>query len=358
MRRTDGCGTSVRGNGRRWPVGRLSAAPAAVAALVIVVVVAVGCGGGGGGGGGTGPDPCAITNVRTGTASSWLVGVDGPVDVRWDHTGSAANVRVDLLKAGTAVAVIAASTPNDGFYSWALSMGGQPNGSDFGVRVTALGETGCSGEKNGLTLTDVTGCAFEWTFTHPESVTAGASWPLTWTSGHTSGLVDIELWQDDLGSEPEYVGLIVAGTPDDGSYTWDPVDSFEFGTNDWFVLRLVDSAVPDCAVFSDPFTLVDDVVCGTTVLGFPSGNLFSEGDSVTLSFVQHNGSGHVNLRLLVGSIPVPGGLIALDVPTDQDFTWIVNDYGSTEPDRTRFHIEVTDVANGYCVDVSDVFSIR
>ena len=278
--------------------------------------------------------------------------------MRWNHTGTAAAVRIDLLKAGAVVAVVEASTPNDGFYAWTPATGGQPDGSDFGLRITALGETGCAGEKNGLTLVDVTGCTLGWTFTHPDSVLAGASWPLTWTSGETSGNVDIELWQDDLGSEPEYVGLVVADTPDDGQYVWDPVDSFEYGTNDWFVLRLSDPHVPGCDAFSEPFRLVDDIVCGTQVLGFSEGSIFSEGDDLVLTFDQHNGSGLVNLRLLTGVIPVNGGLIATNVPVGPAFHWTVNDYGSTEPDRTKFHIQVTDAANGYCVDVSDAFTIR
>ncbi len=151
---------------------------------------------------------------------------------------------------------------------------------------------------------------------------------------------------------------MVADTPDDGQYTWNPVDSFEYGTNDWFVLRIADPRVPGCDHYSQPFRLVDDVVCSTEVLGFSEGSIFSEGDALVLTFVQHHGSGVVNLRLLVGSIPVSGGLIATGVPVAQDFHWTVNDYGSTEADRTKFRIEVTDQANGYCVDVSDVFTIR
>lgn len=365
MRGASGNGTGGRPAGRalaaRLPGrGGVAIALNLIAVLIMGLALAgglAGCGGGGGGDG-TDPDPCSITNVRTGTVTSWLVGVDGPVAVRWDHTGTAANVRIDLLKAGAVVAAVEASTANDGFYSWALSTGGQPDGADFGLRVTALGETGCAGEKNGLTLVDVSGCNLAWTVNVPDSITAGASWPLTWTGGATSGHVDLELWQDDLGSLPEYVGLIVADTPDDGQYQWDNVDSFEFGTNDWFVLRVSDPRVPGCEAFSEPFQLVDNVVCGTQVLGFSAGSIFNEGDALVLTFEQLNGSGLVNLRLLTGTIPVTGGLIAMNVPVDQAYHWTVNDYGSTEPDRTKFHIQVTDAANGYCVDVSDAFTIR
>lgn len=318
-----------------------------------------GCGGGGdGGGGGTDPLPCSITNVSTGVQSSWLVGADGPVNVRWNHQGSVTAVKIELLKAGTPVATIAASTDNDGFYAWTPTMGGQPNGSDFGLRVTALGETGCFGEKNGLTLTDVSGCALTWTMSALDTINAGTSLDLTWTSAATSGLVDIELWQDDLGGEPQLVGVVAAGTPDDGLYTWDPVDSFNFGTNSYFELRLSDVSVPGCETMSDLFRMIDEDVCTCTVTGFSADSLWIEGQVMHLDLSQANGSGFVNLHLLAGADPVSGGVIASNVPVSQIYNWTVNDYGYTGADRTKFHIRATDAADGYCRGVSDVFRIQ
>lgn len=325
--------------------------------LAAVVGLVAGCGGGGGGEP-IEPQPCSITNVNTGTQSSWLVGIDGPTNLRWSHTGSAASVGIELLKAGTVVAVVSASTPNDGFFPWTPSTGGQPNGNDFGLRVTALGETGCAGEKTGLTLTDVTGCNLDWTSAVVDSLTAGQSTVLTWTGGHTSGMVDIELWQDDLGGEPQLVGIVVAGTPDDGSYTWNPIDSFNFGTNDWFELHISDPVVPGCAAVSDVFRLVDDVVCSCLILGFPAGATFNLGQTVPLTVSQANGNGLVILKLMAGAEPVPGGTIAVDVPVEVAWDWQVSDYGYTGADRTKFHVKAIDATDGYCVGISDVFSIR
>jgi hypothetical protein len=344
-----------QGFGARARVASVMTAMAAMAALAVLA----GCGGGGDddGGGGNQPQPCSITNVSTGAQTSWLVGVDGPVNLRWDRTGAATAVKIELLKAGAVVSVVAASTANDGFHPWTPSTGGQPDGSDFGLRVTALGETGCAGERNGLTLRDVSGCALDWSLGDLEEVMAGQALDLTWTSTATTGLVDIELWQDDLGSEPQLVGIIVAGTGDDGSYTWNPIDSFHFGSNDWFVLRLADPIVPGCEAWTEPFSMVDDVVCTCAVSGFQPGSTFAQGSTMSLFVEQQNGSGFVDLRLVAGALPVTGGTIATGVPVSQFYDWVVTDFGFADAERTRFRIRATDSADGYCVGQSDVFTI-
>jgi hypothetical protein len=328
-----------------------------VTAALVALAAAAGCGGGDDGGGGNQPQPCSITNVSTGTQTSWLVGVDGPVNLRWDRTGSAAAVKIELLKAGAVVSVVAGSTANDGFHPWTPATGGQPDGSDFGLRVTALGEAGCSGERNGLTLRDVSGCTLAWIADELDDLVAGQALDLTWTSTATAGTVDIELWQDDLGSEPELVGIVAAGIVDDGAFTWEPIDSFHFGSNDWFVLRLKDSIVPDCEAWTEPFRMTDDVVCACAVSGFQPGGTFVKGSTMNLFLEQQNGSGFVDLRLVAGALPVTGGTIATGVPVAQYHAWVVTDFGFDAGERTRFRIRATDSVDGYCAGQSDVFTI-
>jgi hypothetical protein len=329
------------------------------AGILLAVSVGVGgCGGDdGGGGGGTDPLPCAITNVNTGALTSWLVGLDEQISVRWDHQGSATAVRIDLLKAGVPVFVVSASTPNTGFYPWVVpTTDGEADGTDFGLRVTALGETGCAGEKTGLTLINVSDCALTWAMAPLNTINAGAVLSLEWDGVATGGLVDIELWQDAV--EAQLVGVVARETPDDGQFTWDPVDSFNFGTSDSFYLRLSASLVPGCEVRTGRFSMVDDVVCACRVTGFSAGTAFTVGQSLNLTLQQDFGSGRVNLRLLAGAELVPGGIIAAEVPVGQVCNWIVNDFGYTGADRTRFHIRATDADDGYCVGQSDAFTIQ
>jgi len=52
------------------------------------------------------------------------------------------------------------------------------------------------------------------------------------------------------------------------------------------------------------------------------------------------------------------GLIAEDVPTNEMFAWRVDDHGYAGATRNRFRIRIVDMADPYCTNVSDVFTIR
>ncbi len=63
----------------------------------------------------------ASINVTTPDNSSiWLAGLSK--DVYWNSEGNIAGVRIDLYKNGTFVAIIDPSTPNDGEFSWEISL--------------------------------------------------------------------------------------------------------------------------------------------------------------------------------------------------------------------------------------------
>ena len=192
----------------------------------------------------------------------------------------------------------------------------------------------------------------------PDNVMAGEPLLLEWSGTTTSGALNIELWQDDLGGPPEYVGTIATATPDAGQYLWDPVDSFNYGSNAWFTLKIVDAVMPGCEAFTDTFQMWDVDICTCQVLGFPAEAVFDEGQVVNLTFDQQNSSRRVRLALLTGALPVSGGLIAEDVPTNAIFAWRVDDYGYAGLVRNRFRIRIVDMADPYCTSVSDVFTIR
>lgn len=156
---------------RRLPVARLP--------LAFLVALCAGCAGDQPADTGEAPVACSITGVGTGVRTSWTIGIDPPAQVRWLHSGDAASVRIDLLKHGAAVAVIADTTENDGYYHWVPDLRGLAGGSGFGLRISAIGEPGCSGEVNGLTLLDYSSCHLAWTLDLPENTLAGMSLDLT-----------------------------------------------------------------------------------------------------------------------------------------------------------------------------------
>lgn len=303
------------------------------------------------------PVPCSISGLSTGPRTSWTIGVDPPAQLRWDHAGSAAAVRIDLLRDGQAVATISDSTANDGYYNWMPDLHGQVGGDGFGLRISALGEPACAGEIEGLTLLEVGACLLDWTVDLPENVLAGDRLELTWSGVTADGIVTLELWQDDLGGPPEYVGTISESTPDDGAFTWYPVDSFNYGDNDWYTLRILDPALPDCDDFTGTFRMRDDTICTCGVFGFPAGAVLPKGQAIDLYPYDLNGSRRVCLRLFAGAEAVPGGVIACDIPVDQAYRWVVDDFGYTGTIRNAFRIRTTDMVDGYCIGISDRFTI-
>lgn len=330
---------------------------AGVAAIFILLALPGACGRDDAGDAGPSPVACAISDITTGSRAMWRLCVDPPVHIRWEHAGDAA-VRIVLTKGGVAVATIADSTDNDGYHLWAPDLAGQEAGDDFGLRIASLADPECAAELGGLTLLDYCECRLEWTTDLPENVLAGTALALTWLPGSASGEVDLELWQDDLGGVPELVGTIAIATPDDGQYLWEAVDSFNYGSNAWFTLRIADTVVPACEAFTPTFQMWDDTVCSILLYGFPAGAVFTEGQAIDLTLAQTGGSGRVRLQLYAGAYPVPGGSISGDAAVDQVLRWIVDDYGYSGTERTFFRIRTTDLDDPYCVGISDRFTIR
>lgn len=77
-----------------------------------------------------------------GGGESWLIGAS--YDITW---GSAmgGNVKLELFKEGSLHSTIAASTPNNGSYSWTIPTG-QPSGSDYKIKITSIEQPSKSDE--------------------------------------------------------------------------------------------------------------------------------------------------------------------------------------------------------------------
>ncbi len=321
--------------------------------LALLIGFGLGCGGDSGGDPEPTPD-CAISAVNTGLDSSWLSGEE--MNIRWTQNGVPGTVVIELLKGGAPVSTIAASTANDGFFSWtSAATGGQANGSDFGVRVTATDDAACTSEINDLTIIDVVGCNFTFTAVL-DTINAGETFDLTWTGDHTSGTVDIELWTSSFGDELDLqVGTVVFGATDTGTYTW-TVDSFHNGTYGFYRYVIRDPLVADCFVVSPQFAMIDDVNCSITVLGPATQPLWNNGDEMLITFTLENSSGQLDLRLFAGNEWVPGGVIADNVTAAGGFLWTVSDFGFTAS-SSSYMIRAIDSTDGYCVGISDRFTI-
>lgn len=135
-------------------------------------------------------------------------------EITWGVFEGAANVRIELLKAGLLDTTIANSTLDDGSYTWAIPSG-QTGGNDYTVRITGV---------ENPTLVDESDAAFAVGALEVLSPNGGdvlaksGDLDITWDTGGLGGFVSIELHRD--GS---WAADIVASTENDGSYLNWPV---------------------------------------------------------------------------------------------------------------------------------------
>ncbi len=161
------------------------------------------------------PETLTVTSPNGG--ESWVGGTIH--EITWTSTGSStAAVTIELVKPGVANKVIVSSTPNNGSYDWAIPMT-QALGSDYRVKITRttfpVGSTAATDSSNadfaiiaeGLTVTSPKG---------GESWVSGTTHTITWSStGSSKAPVKIELVRPGAANR-----VIVASTPNDGSYDW------------------------------------------------------------------------------------------------------------------------------------------
>lgn len=312
------------------------------------------------------PDPCSLTISTPVAGASYRTEPSETVNIRWTSTGGASSVRIELLQGTTSVGDIAATTANDGFFAWTAAVLGGSGGDDFAIRLTALGETGCTATVEPLTILDTAACELEFTVDlPPEAVLVGGQ-PLdiTWTSGNTTGQVSLELWHGHLNAVR--VGVIAEGTADDGLYHW-TVDSFNDVAhrlvNDPTVywLKVMDADLADaCQSASADFTLTDDTIASYSVWVDPVSSVYDLDQQVTINFVPDGylPAGTVRIRLYAGSLPVAGGLIADGLSAAaQTFAWTVDNFGDTQG-GSSYNVRVIDDGDEYIWGGSDDFSIQ
>ncbi|MCP4573086.1 MAG: hypothetical protein GY838_12085 [bacterium] len=297
-------------------------------------------------------DPCAIAFTYPDPGTMHLSGES--VNLRW-HAAGGGRVRVALLRAGSEQGEIIAGTDNDGYYQWTATTMGGPSADDYAVTVASLDEAACADTLGPLRLVDVSNCGIDPAIRATE-VAEGDDLLIQWTSGNTSGTVDIDLFYGPL--EGDLIAPLAGGTPDDGEYLWENVDSFHHGTGDLYYVRIGDARVPTCfGTNAIPFTIVDEDVCVIDVRTPPAYSTYDEGDVLEIEFSSQRSSGSLDFRLYAGS-STPLDFIALRVPVSEtSVTWrITVDDDYTGPDN-MYRVLVYDTEDSYCRGFSPQFSI-
>ena len=313
------------------------------ALLLAVSLVQVGCNGGDDA---VEPEPQAcMINVTAPVPGRQFLSGD-LVDIAWQKQGGPSQVLIQLLKAGNPVATIG-TVANDGYQPWTASTLGAQSGNDYSIRVTAVGETGCSDTGPEFTIFDVDGCNFVFTMPDTTSLDAGTQYEITWDSESTTDVVDLELMRMNLGDDSP-VGYIASGVANTGAYTWD-VDSLHEGTYGFFYLRISDPNVPGCDATSSSFEIVDEDICEIWVNAPQPGTIWHTGEQRTITFTAPNPSTTaVYLSLYQGYLLVRSiGQMNITPGVEQDYLWPVSI--GTDPQGNTYRIKVTDAADQYCV---------
>jgi hypothetical protein len=290
----------------------------------------------------------------------WFTG--DQINIRWERT-TGDSVEIELFKGADLAGMITPSTLNNGFYPWLSSITfGQGSGEDYSIKVTHLKESDCSAQTELFELIDISNCYIKFPWTMKDSIpdlTAGREFLISWASEHTSGNVDLELWDEPFLQQGVLVGVIAQDLPDTGSYMW-TVDSFHHGTDMGFRFKIRDVDAHRCGDTSVPFKIIDEDNCSIDVLGINGGYEYPQDEILPISFALENSSGVVDLKLYSGNIPVTGGTIIEGFDTQNGtviYNWVVTDYGHGGPAYDRFNIRAWDSSDEYCVGQSVYFAI-
>jgi hypothetical protein len=285
--------------------------------------------------------PCGITVTRPLPGEVFLSGEE--VKIFWSRSGSATQVKIDLLKSGVLVGGITTLEENDGYYFWDASVMEQANGPDYSIRVTALGESNCGDESQAFGITDVDGCNFDFETPpadEPVDLVAGDTYDITWFSTSTTGRVDLELVHDG-----ELIGLIDTDVVDSNqSYTWN-IDSLHEGTGSRYSVKISDVLVPSCNQASPYFNLVDENVCGIELSTPTAASELTIGDTETIRWMSQEVDGSLNIYLYYDSRRIL--TIAENVdPSENSLDWEIFISGELpEPNLVKYQIVIEDNNN-------------
>jgi hypothetical protein len=281
--------------------------------------------------------------------------------LRWDKTGPADSVRIDLNKDSLLVGTIIRATANDGYYKWPSHTFDENSGSDYSISVTTLGESSCSDEQGPFELINTVGCNFNFTGLVADMADSLYLYnrddilDITWDSFNTTGNVKI-----DLIVLIEDIGVISYTTPDDGHFSW-PVTSFHNGSYSGYhfinyMIRISDAQLGGCSLESDYFNILDDDICSAHVTYPGEHDVLTEGQQYEIVFSMENMDGNSDLWLYAGLESV--GYIASNIdPTVGRYTWTVDDFNYPGSNQ-NFRIRVISSDDPYCWDDSNDFTIQ
>ncbi|MCP4221247.1 MAG: hypothetical protein GY765_41860, partial [bacterium] len=277
-----------------------------------------------------------VANTITVTApnggENWEVGSNQTIG--WISSGSIANVKIDLsTDNGGSWDGIAASTPNNGSFSWTVT--DTPSTAcliritDTASSTTDNSDTAFTITRPGLTLTSPNG---------GENWETGTTETISWTSIGTIANVKIELYRNSAWEQ------LSASTANTGSYSW--AISEPASTN--CKVRISDAAKATTLDESDTvFTLTKP---GLTLTSPNGGEDWETGTTKTISWTSIGTIANVKIELFRNGA---WELLNASVTNTDSYSWAVS-----EPASTNCKVRISDAAKATTFDESDaVFTI-
>jgi hypothetical protein len=256
-------------------------------------------------------------------------------------------VHLQLLKGGTVVTEIVASTLSDGSYDWVLPVS-LVSGSDYRLRISSADQPGVADESDADFTIDTTPII---TVTMPnggETWTVGQAYSITWTSANITGNVQLRLLQNNVS-----VRVLSSSTANDGEWTWTiPSDVVPASNYKIRVTSVDNTAIKDAS--NADFTIQGDTTPIITVTMPNGGETWTVGQAYSITWTSANITGNVQLRLLQNNVSVR--VLSSSTANDGEWTWTIP---SDVVPASNYKIRVTSVDNTAIKDASNAdFTIQ
>jgi hypothetical protein len=265
---------------------------------------------------------------------SWVRGTKP--SIIWKSSGSTGSyVKIELLKAGIVVRIIASGTPNDGsFDTWTVD-NGLVTGSDYRIRITSNTNPAISDTSN--SNFSISGSIVVTSPNGGESFSA-TTIPITWTSsGNVGSYVRIELFKAGA-----LVQTLASGTPNDGAFSWTIPSGLATGND--FRIRITSTTNPAISDTSNSnFT-----IGGSIIATSPNGGEIFRGTTLPITWTSSGNVGsYVKIDLLKAGTVLT---LASGTPNDGSFSWTIPSGLATGND---YKIRITSTTNPAISDTSN-----
>jgi len=292
-------------------------------------------------GGGGGTDPTITVTYPNGGET-----LEGGTTVNVTWTGSTSFTKVDIeYFDGSDWVAMVTGTADDGVHPWTV-----PNISTTAARIWMKGysDSGNPADYSNSTFTIVPSGGLETIeITSPnggETLTGNTNHEITWTSSTTFDSVDIEYYD---GSD---WNVVVTGTEDDGSYTWN-VPSISTSKAQIWIKGW--SSINNPTDYSDStFTIIAQLPGSITVTSPNGGEVWAKNSTENITWTSSGEVGNVKISYSTNN-GVDWNNIVSSTANDGSYPWTLP---NTISDNCL--VKINDVSNTLISDVSNnIFSI-